>query len=103
MASSEIISAFGQSLSADTVTIQGDSTQRGAFGSASGGVFINRFGQISGSGTTVYLEGGSPDWHDSLTQTNITPYYTRAQLMAVASIKQYLAAMAPDTFVDDKI
>lgn len=103
MALSEIQSAFSNSLSADTITIQGDSTDRGAYGSGSGGVFINRFGQISGTGTTVYLEGGSSNWNNSLSQTSIIPYYTRAQLMAVASIKQYLEAMAPDTFVDIKI
>lgn len=103
MSSSEIQAAFSNSLSADTITIQGDNTQRGSFGSGSGGVFINRFGQISGKGTTVYLEGGGTDWADALSQTNIIPYYTRAQLMAVSSIKQYLEAMAPNTFVDEKI
>lgn len=103
MAYSDIVNAFSSAMSADTVTIKGDTTERGAFGSSSGGVFINRFGQISGSGTTVYLEGGNSNWEGSLTQTNILPYYTRAQLMAVSSIKQYLESMNPDLFVDDQL
>jgi hypothetical protein len=101
-----IVGALGQNIGKIThVTVKGDSTKRGASGSASsGGIFINRLGQISGSGSggtlTVTLEGGDAQWDGALTQDGVSPYYTRAQQEMVASLLKYVRSHS-DAEIED--
>jgi hypothetical protein len=87
-----IIDMLGDLSGVDSVKLKGDNTNRGAFGSGgSGGIYIDRLGNVSGSGaSTITLEGGSGDWDGALSDEPRPAYYTRAQLAALSSITKHL-------------
>lgn len=91
---------------AETVTVIGDSSMRGGNFTQGSGITISRAGNITGSAAsgkniTITLEGGNAQWDGALTQDQIGPYYTRAQLTLVSSLRQYVESMSNASFEDN--
>lgn len=86
------------------VTVNADSTNRGASSSGTSGLLIKRNGEVTGSFTSgsITLEGGGLQWSDSLSQDNAAPYFTRAQRTMLASILNYVGSMS-DATVDNQV
>jgi hypothetical protein len=89
--------------SVTSVNVSADSTSRGAQGSSSsgGGLVIKRTGEVTGSASggsmNITLEGGGAQWDGALTQDAVSPYFTRAQKLALASILKYVENMSNAT------